>query len=680
MGDLAGQSDGSAASDAGAARTGLSQTSALVAALVAAAFLTAFGVLHYGFYTRNLLRDTPIYEHYGDLIVHDGEVPYRDFAVEYPPGALPAFAIPSIGAGPGDFTRYTRLFEVLMLLCGAAASALVGFVLARQHAGWPRLVAGTLLAGLAPLAIGPVVLSRFDLWPAALTIGALTALLADRRLIGFALLGAAIAAKLYPAVILPLALTYVWRRHGRRQAAFCAGILALSVVACVLPFLVLAPHGVWESLSGQASRPLQIESLGASLLLACHQLWGLQLTEISSHGSDNLAGRLPDLLAAAQALLAPAAIVALTVAFARGRPDRARLVRYCAAAICAFVALGKVLSPQYLIWLIPLVPLVRGRRGAVAAALFVAAMVLTQLWFPYHYIGLVYGLDPRASWLVFARDVVLVALLVTLVWPRRWAPLLGRSVVTGLALVAAAAVGAAAASSAAPTGATHSGLLDETGAASGCSRAKPVPTTTEGTVGYDAIAFFNPSTRPRCLTVDLSAERHVQLFSAAYRGSFDPANPRAAYLGDPGTCTNIAGATGGTLSYSFRVAGRSRFVVEVENCSSRQVVLPHTLDVRVGTVRGVIYRSAKAKRRDGTVTVRWSTAADRNGVRFVVFREQAGGRARLNARPIRAAGSGRAAVYEYRDELAPLDRSLRYWIRAVFRDGSWSWHGPIPIE
>jgi len=90
-----------------------------------------------------------------------------------------------------------------------------------------------------------------------------------------------------------------------------------------------------------------------------------------------------------------------------------------AGAVCAFVALGKVLSPQYLIWLAPLVPLVRGRRGLVAGSLLALAMVLTQLWFPYRYLRLATEFDARASWLVLARDLVLVALLAALVWPDR---------------------------------------------------------------------------------------------------------------------------------------------------------------------------------------------------------------------------------------------------------------------
>lgn len=94
-------------------------------------------------------------------------------------------------------------------------------------------------------------------------------------------------------------------------------------------------------------------------------------------------------------------------------------MRTCAACVCAFIAFGKVLSPQYLVWLLPLVRLVRGLRGVVAGALLVASMLLTQLWFPYRYLDLVYELDARASWLVVSRDLALVALLAALVWPQR---------------------------------------------------------------------------------------------------------------------------------------------------------------------------------------------------------------------------------------------------------------------
>ena len=144
----------------------------------------------------------------------------------------------------------------------------------------------------------------------------------------------------------------------------------------------------------------------------------------SSHGSQNLAGSAPNVLAAAQSLLQAAALVTVWVLFARGPARRDRLVLASAAALVAFIVLGKVLSPQFLIWLIPLVPLIgigsdSHRRGLTALALFAAALVLTQLWFPYRYWQLALNLGALESWLVLARDLVLVALLLVLLLPLR---------------------------------------------------------------------------------------------------------------------------------------------------------------------------------------------------------------------------------------------------------------------
>ena len=67
-----------------------------------------------------------------------------------------------------------------------------------------------------------------------------------------------------------------------------------------------------------------------------------------------------------------------------------------------------------MIWLIPLVPLVRGRRGLLASALLALALLLTQLWFPIRYWDLVLHLKAFPSWAVVARDLVLLALLAVL--------------------------------------------------------------------------------------------------------------------------------------------------------------------------------------------------------------------------------------------------------------------------
>jgi hypothetical protein len=374
------------------------------AALGVSVFLLSWALLHEGFYTRDPITDTPIYERYGEAMV-DGEVPYRDFAVEYPPAALPVFLLPALGEA--DSEDYRRRFEGLMAGLGVACVLLVAVL---SSSLWAPV-----FVGAAPLAVGAVYLSRFDLWPAALTLVALALLVSGRPRLGLGALGLAAAAKLYPAVLAPIAVAHVWRTRGRREALVGSALFLGVVTAIVLPFALVSPGGVWDGLWQQAGRPLQIESLGAGLLLAAHHLFGLGLTMESSHGSQNLAGGVPVALAVISTLLQAATLALLWVWYARGPATRERLLIASAAAVCAFVTFGKVLSPQFLIWLVPLVPLVRGRRGLVASGVLAAALVLTQLWFPYRYWELALELDEAASWLVLVRNVALVGLTVVLV-------------------------------------------------------------------------------------------------------------------------------------------------------------------------------------------------------------------------------------------------------------------------
>ena len=384
-------------------------------ALAAAVFLFAWALLHVGFYERNQIVDTPVYEKYGDWIA-EGQIPYRDFHPEYPPLALPAFVLPSLVAGAdADLDAYSRVFEWLMAAAGVAVVGLVALTLRPLGAGPARLAAALGFAALAPLALGSVLLSRFDLWPAALTLGALAAFVARRDRLGSAVLALAVAAKLYPAVLVPLAGAWLWRRRGGREAGRCAAIFAAVVLVCFAPFVALGPDGVVESLGRQLSRPLQIESLGSALLLA----FGVPVEMESGHGSQNIAGT-PGLVVGIVATVVQAAVLVwIWVTFARGPMLAERLVRFAAAAVLAFVALGKVLSPQFLIWLVPLVPLVRGRRGLGAAALLGLALVLTQVWFPSRYWDFALTFDETVSWLVLARDLVLVAALAVLLFEQR---------------------------------------------------------------------------------------------------------------------------------------------------------------------------------------------------------------------------------------------------------------------
>jgi hypothetical protein len=388
----------------------------VAAALAAALFLVSWGVLHTGWYDENEIVDIPVYEQYGNAI-ESGAVPYRDIRPEYPPGALPAFALPALLSD--DQEGFRDVFEWLMAACGVAAVLLAGVALAGLGASRARTAATLALVAGFPLLLGSVVLTRFDLYPAALVAGALAALVHRRDRLGFGLLGAAVAVKLYPAVLVPLAAAYVWRRRGRREALLCLGVAGGVVALAFLPFLVVAPDGVADSIGRQLSRPLQIESLGAALYLAAHHLLGLDVEMRSGHGSQNLHAVGTGVAAV---LLSLVQLAVLAWIWLRRPGTAEELVRWSAAALVAFVALGKVLSPQFLIWLVPVVPLVAGLRGLRASALLAGGLALTQLWFPSRYWDLARELDLLPSMLVLTRDLVLVALLVVLLRDSRREP------------------------------------------------------------------------------------------------------------------------------------------------------------------------------------------------------------------------------------------------------------------
>jgi uncharacterized membrane protein len=383
---------------------------ALACSLALTAFLLAWAALHADWWQEVELVDTPTYEAYGDAIAR-GDVPYRDFVPEYPPLALPVFVVPSLVVGAdASQERYARAFDVEMLVCGAALVVLVWWTLVALGASGAALVLPLAFVAVAPLLLGSLVLTRFDLWPVLLTSAALAALVSGRDRLGAGLLGAAVAAKLYPAVLVPLVAVWIWRRRGRRELLVAAGVFGAVLALCVVPFLLVAPDGVASSLWRQLDRPLQLESLPAALLV----LAGAADVE-TSHGSQNLAGNAGVALGIVMSVAAAAVLVWLWLRFPRGPMEPARLVCDTAACVVAFVALGKVLSPQFLLWLVPLVPLVRGRRGLAASALLAVALVLTQSWFPRQYWDYATGLERGVAALVVARDLVLLALLAVLV-------------------------------------------------------------------------------------------------------------------------------------------------------------------------------------------------------------------------------------------------------------------------
>jgi hypothetical protein len=359
------------------------------------------------------ISDTPVYHFYGERIAGE-DVPYRDFVVEYPPGALVPFVAPALLTSSQD--AYDSAFATLMVFALAAAAVLI--VLSLVAVGGSTLdIVLSLAAFLAGVALlGPFVLTRFDIYAAMLTLAAVCAILYRRRTLGPVLLGVAIATKIYPAVLLPLLVARTWRREGRPAALIALAVTVGTSLLIYLPFAVLAPEGVVRSVWRQLGRPLQIESLGSGVLLALHHALGMPLGWASGSGSQNLTGTVATVASALTTIAGIAALALVWVRYARGDAESdGRFVRYAAAAVVAFVAFGKVVSPQFLVWLLGIVVLVQGARGMAAMALLLVACGLTRVWFPSDYWDLVKQFDPTASWVVLVRDVVLVAVFATLV-------------------------------------------------------------------------------------------------------------------------------------------------------------------------------------------------------------------------------------------------------------------------
>lgn len=166
---------------------------------------------------------------------------------------------------------------------------------------------------------------------------------------------------------------------------------------------------------------LHIESLGASVLLAADKV-GLYRAEWvwGAPAQIDLAGGLPDAVGMASTIIQFGALAAVVITFARGDGGQERLIAAFTAAVIALVALGKVLSPQFLIWLVPLVPLLGGRAGRIATMLLAGALVVTQVESA-HDRDAASGLrgGDWTVWALLGRNTLLVAIFV-LAFLRLW--------------------------------------------------------------------------------------------------------------------------------------------------------------------------------------------------------------------------------------------------------------------
>ncbi len=334
-----------------------------------------------------------------------GHLPYSGQPFEYPPLAALVMALPGVISTSQD--GYAVTFALLILVTMLAALPLVRR-LAAQTGGDPKLAIAAL--ALSPVAAGAMLRTHFDLVPAVVTLAALALLVSGRPRSGMVVLGLGVMTKGFPIVIAPIALGWIAVRQGRRVALRSGGALLATLAVLVAISCALSPAGAWRALTYQTQRAPELESAPAAVLLVGSELGARPPKLGLSHGSvsvfDAADGIWTDVFYALGLVM-----IALLVRAAVTQPTARNLVLASLAATAAYAAFGKVLSPQFLVWTLPLLALAAGWREWRLAGAIALATVLTLVEFPAHYHELLHR-SGGVVWLVVIRD----AALLTSVW------------------------------------------------------------------------------------------------------------------------------------------------------------------------------------------------------------------------------------------------------------------------
>ncbi|HKF94120.1 MAG TPA: glycosyltransferase family 87 protein, partial [Gammaproteobacteria bacterium] len=366
--------------------------------------------------------------------VLQGLVPYRDFAIEYPPLALLPFTLPHLAAlqQPLRFSDYIQAFLIENVLFSTLIALALGWMTEQRAIVRPPALTLALYTLFVALS-APLLPWRYDLFPALLTMLAFVSVLRGRPAWAGFWGGLGIAAKLYPVVLLPIFGLYYLA--GRQYRGFLRMLLgsALAVLLVLLPFLLAftTPAQLFSFLSYHSLRGLQIESLPAGAIVLAHTL-GLTPAKLEfNYGALHLDSPWAS---AALAWLPYLFVVVFSVvavsAWGRFREECAAadnrrasaetLAAYIFAALLAFIATNKVFSPQYIIWLLPFAPLLRPPQ----ALIFLAIVAMTITLFPFNYDRLL-AMQRLPVVVLNLRNLLVIVLLAWLVIER--APASARS-------------------------------------------------------------------------------------------------------------------------------------------------------------------------------------------------------------------------------------------------------------
>ncbi|KOV68822.1 membrane protein [Streptomyces sp. NRRL WC-3618] len=327
-------------------------------------------------------------------VLRNGVFPLADVTWQYPPAA--ALAILSPATLP--FLDYATAFFVLAFLADLAVLSLL--LSAGARPGRTRRGAWVWVAGV-PL-LGPTVYARYDVMVTAVAVAALLAGARHPRLMG-ALAGFGALLKVWPALLLLGAV----RRRAWASAAVTVAALA-SLFAVAMP-------GAFAFLTFQGERGTEVESVG-SLVFHVGRQFGWAGRAALNYGSIEFLGPYVS-------TVSTVALLTSVVAFGWLVLWRLRATRFLPhtladaafVAVLLFTVTSRVISPQYMVWLVGLAAVCLGFRASrmtLPAALVVVACLVTVLEFPLGF-GHVVASDAYGMTLLFTRNGLLVVASLT---------------------------------------------------------------------------------------------------------------------------------------------------------------------------------------------------------------------------------------------------------------------------
>ena len=316
--------------------------------------------------------------------------PYRDFAVEYPPVMVAAIEV--IDGGSFRSTTVRLMWSQLVVDLAIAGAVAWGW---GRRAGIAYLVLGL------PFLLYPFLYLRLDLLSVFLAVVGIALVRRRHQYAGGATLAVACLAKAWPVVLVPvLVVRRAWRALGAFVALGVAGTLAWVAWGGI--------DGPVQVLTFRGAKGWEFESTVGALVRS--------IGGVTPH-IERGAWRVGDVTGVVSGLLLlamAAGVGAAWIVASRAKPRGTGVLDGLApmAAITVFLVLSPLLSPQFLLWLLPFTAIaaVHGERlvtrlAFAACGLSVALLALLP--------ELIHG-GTFAIVVLAARNAVLIALLAAL--------------------------------------------------------------------------------------------------------------------------------------------------------------------------------------------------------------------------------------------------------------------------